>query len=29
LDRARLLSLWDELDRFIVKNKPYLSGWEN
>lgn len=26
LDRARLLSLWDELDRFIVKNKPYLSG---
>lgn len=26
LDRARLLTLWDELDRFIVKNKPYLSG---
>lgn len=26
LDRARLLTFWDELARFVAKNKPYLSG---
>ncbi|CAF0724683.1 unnamed protein product [Brachionus calyciflorus] len=26
LDRARLLSLWDELTRFVAKNKPLLCG---
>lgn len=26
LDRARLLSFWDELNRFMAKNKPYLIG---
>ncbi len=24
LDRARLLSFWDELDKFMLKSKPYL-----
>jgi parafibromin len=24
LDRARLLSFWDELNRFMLKNKPHL-----
>jgi parafibromin len=24
LDRARLLAFWDELDKFMIKNKPQL-----
>lgn len=26
LDKARLLALWDELDKYMMKNKPYLCG---
>lgn len=26
LDRARLLALWEDLDRFVAKTKPYLCG---